>query len=59
LTGLRRCLFYKPLAILMSILLLPAVPSMEGGGAGLLAFQTFKIEGLPLGAIKPWLRSLD
>ena len=29
------------------------------GGAGLLAFQTFKIEGLPLGAIKPWLRSLD
>src|SRR5262245_45677852 len=40
LTGLRRCLFYKPLAILMSILLLPAVPRMEGGGARLLAFQS-------------------
>src|SRR5262249_12547637 len=40
LTGLRRCLFYKPLAILMSILMLPAVSWMEGGGAGLLAFQS-------------------
>src|SRR5262245_47676096 len=40
LTGLRRCLFYKPLAILMSLLLLPAVSWMEGGGAGLLAFQS-------------------
>src|SRR5262245_36172573 len=39
-TGLRRCLFYKPLAILMSILMLPAVSWMEGGAAGLLAFQS-------------------
>jgi hypothetical protein len=39
-TGLRRSLFYQPLAILMSILLLPVVSWMEGGGAGPRAFQS-------------------
>jgi hypothetical protein len=39
LTGLRRRLFYKPLAILMSILLMPVFSWMEGGGAGRRALQ--------------------
>lgn len=39
LTGLRRCAIYKPLAILLSVLLLPAVSWIEGG-AGPRAFQS-------------------
>jgi hypothetical protein len=39
LISLRRSLIYKPLAVLMAILLLPALTWMESGGAGARPFQ--------------------
>jgi hypothetical protein len=38
-TSLRGCLIYKPVAILMAILMLPAISWMQGGGASTRPFQ--------------------
>jgi hypothetical protein len=40
-TSLRGWLIYKPLAILMAILMLPAISWMQGGGAGTRPFQAY------------------